>query len=93
MLRIKEILKQKGVTQDDLAFKMGVSRTALNRSINGNPTLETISKIATVLDVDVRALFNPTKESEHLPIYTKHKDEFVYLGTLNADILKSLFDE
>ena len=60
-LRIKEILKEKGQTQKDLAQRMGVAEISLSRSINGNPNLETLQKIADCLEVDISELFAPKK--------------------------------
>lgn len=62
-LRIKEILKEKGQTQKDLAQRMGVAEISLSRSINGNPNLETLQKIADALEVDISELFAP-KEND-----------------------------
>ena len=58
-LRIKEIMKEKGQTQKDLAQRMGVAEISLSRSINGNPNLETLQKIADALEVDISELFAP----------------------------------
>lgn len=62
-LRVKEILKEKGQTQKDLAQKMGVAEISLSRSINGNPNLETLQKIADALEVEISELFAP-KETD-----------------------------
>lgn len=62
-LRIKEILKEKGQTQKDLAQRMGVAEISLSRSINGNPNLETLQKIADALEVEISELFAP-KETD-----------------------------
>ncbi|OAV68384.1 Helix-turn-helix domain protein [Bacteroidales bacterium Barb4] len=59
-LRIKEILKEKKCTIQSLSEKMGVNRVSLNNSINGNPTVDTIEKIAIALEVDVSELFSPS---------------------------------
>lgn len=56
-LRIKEILKEKGMTQKELAQKVGVAEISLSRSINGNPNLETLQKIADALEVEMSELF------------------------------------
>ncbi len=58
-LRISEILKSKGMTQTDLAEKIGISRVGLSKAINGNTTIATLSKIASALDVTVPELFAP----------------------------------
>lgn len=55
--RIAEILKSRGMTQTDLAEKMGISRVGLSKAINGNTTITTLRKIAVALGVDVVELF------------------------------------
>ena len=57
-LRIKEIIKEKNMTINSLAEKMGINRVNLSNSINGNPTLDTLQKIATALDVSVSSLMD-----------------------------------
>lgn len=57
--RIAEILKSKGMTQTDLAEKIGISRVGLSKAINGNTTITTLRKIAVALDVPVPELFAP----------------------------------
>lgn len=56
-LRISEILKSRGMTQTDLADKIGISRVGLSKAINGNTTITTLSKIAAALGVTVPELF------------------------------------
>ena len=57
-LRIKEVLKEQGVTQQELAVKIGVSRVGLAKAIGGNPTINTLEKIATAINVDIVDLFD-----------------------------------
>ena len=40
-----------------MRIKMEMKRESLSRAINGNPTLETLEKIASALGVDVPELF------------------------------------
>lgn len=63
-LRIKEVIKEKGLTIQALADQMGINRVNLSASINGNPTVETLEKIASALEVDITALFGSTNECE-----------------------------
>ena len=56
-LSVKELCKEKGLTIQDLADKMERKRERLSRAINGNPTLETLEKIANALEVDITELF------------------------------------
>nr|DAL98107.1 MAG TPA: Helix-turn-helix XRE-family like protein [Caudoviricetes sp.] len=60
--RIAEILKSKGMTQTELAEKIGISRVGLSKAINGNTTITTLRKIAAALGVPVPELFAAPKE-------------------------------
>lgn len=60
--RIAEILKGKGMTQTDLAERIGITRVGLSKAINGNTTITTLRKIATALGVEVSELFAAPKE-------------------------------
>jgi transcriptional regulator with XRE-family HTH domain len=57
MIRIKELIKEKGLTSKELAQKMGTSAPALSTIINGNPTIDTLEKVASALDVKLIDLF------------------------------------
>ena len=56
-LRVKEICKSKGLLMEELASKLGIARVNLTKTINGNPTIGTLDKIANVLDVPFIELF------------------------------------
>ena len=58
-LRVKDILKEKGITQKELASKLGMTEVGLSKAINeeGNPPLKRIGEIANALDVPVSDLF------------------------------------
>ena len=56
-LRIKEVCNEKGITMSSLADKMNISKVTLSQSINGNPTVGTLQKIAGALGVKVVELF------------------------------------
>jgi hypothetical protein len=87
MLRIKEVAKSKGISITDLADRLGVKQVTLSRTINGNPTIETLRKIAAVLDCDVRELITPTKDQEQTtqtPLYIKNEGGgLINVGTLD----------
>ena len=63
-MRVKELLKQKGMTAKELASKIGISEGALSQSIKdgANPNLQTITKIAAALGVEIPELFAAPKE-------------------------------
>ncbi|MCE5175841.1 MAG: helix-turn-helix transcriptional regulator [Bacteroidales bacterium] len=56
--RIKELCKDKGITFQDLAKRIGSSQASISRIASGsNTTTETLEKIAGVLGVSVNELF------------------------------------
>lgn len=67
VLRLKEILRQKGISGKSLAETVAITETSLSRIINGDqqPRFELLLQIAEALDVDIRELFIPTKVDEN----------------------------
>lgn len=65
-LRIKEILKEKGVTAKSLAESMGKAPQYLNNIINGGKgaSLNTLQEIADALHVPMASLFADYKKAE-----------------------------
>ena len=63
-LRIKEVIKERGTSVQDLAEKMGISRVGLSQHINGNPSVEVLERIAEALDVEVWELFERQDKDE-----------------------------
>ena len=61
-MRIKEILKEKGITLSQLADTMGVSRQALSRQVAGKLLVEKAEEIANALDVPIWQLFASSEE-------------------------------
>ena len=57
MLRIKEVIKEKGLTVKEVAEKLGMSSPSLSDAINGNPTADKLERIAQSLDVPITELF------------------------------------
>lgn len=55
--RIKELIKEKGYTQQQLADEMGISRIGLTQLVNGKPSYPTLEKFAEALDVEMWELF------------------------------------
>ena len=70
-LRLKEILTQRGVTLKEFAKISGISQSNLSNYLNGNisPTLDTLKKIASFLEIDVVELF---KEKDNIELYAKY---------------------
>lgn len=57
--RIRELRKELGYRQEDLALKLGVTRQTINAIENNkyNPTLELAMKLARLLNTRVEELF------------------------------------
>lgn len=64
--RIKELCKKKGTTISAIAEQIGTPQTSLSRALgdNGNPTLETLEKIAAALGVNITELFDQPRSNE-----------------------------
>lgn len=64
-MRIKEILKERGITSKELATSIGMTPTGLSIAIgeNGNPPLSTLRKIACCLNVPVARLFDDEEDN------------------------------
>lgn len=69
-LRLKEILIQKGITLKDFSAQSGISQSNLSNYINGNisPTLDTLNRIASGLNINIVELF---KEKDDIEFYAK----------------------
>ena len=62
-MRIKEVLKEKGVTQTMLANAMGVSKQSITQTLSASSiTTTTLEKIATALNVPIWQLFVSPEE-------------------------------
>lgn len=71
MIRIKEILKEKGLTVNQLADMLEISRQALSKQIQGKMLVETAQRIAESLDVPMWQLFaSPAEVKEDANIIT-----------------------
>lgn len=54
--RVKEILKEKGITQKELASMIEMSEVGVSKAVNGSATKETLEKIAKAINVPVESL-------------------------------------
>lgn len=62
MNRIKDILKEKGITINELAETMGLNRVTLSTQINGTANIVSYEKIASALNVPMWQLFASPEE-------------------------------
>lgn len=62
-MRIKELLKEKGCTQQELADMVGVSYQSMKQTLNApSVTTSTLERIATALNVPMWQLFASPEE-------------------------------
>lgn len=56
--RIKDICQSKGITQKDLADRLGITDISLNKTLRGDyPQLQSLERIANALNVPITELF------------------------------------
>ena len=73
-MHIKDILKQKGLKQNDLADRLGINRVSLSRILSNKNDMRvsTIRKIADAIGCDVAEFFAPAEPAEHTTITCPH---------------------
>lgn len=57
MNRIKDLLKEKGMSQKELAERLGMTEVGISKVVNGSTTKKTMNQIANILGVDVDCLY------------------------------------
>ena len=77
VLRLKDIMGEKGVSGKDLAEAVGVSPVSISNIVQGNsfPKPELLLNIASQLNVDVRELFKPTKGGAILDGFVEYNNQ------------------
>lgn len=76
-MHIKEVLKQRGLKQNDLAVRLGINRVSLSRLLSdkNDMRVSTIKKIADAIGCDVTEFFTPESTAEHNVITCPHCGE------------------
>lgn len=90
-MRIKEVIQEKGLTINRVAELMGVNRVSLSTAINGNPTIETLEKIARALNVEVWELFTPSTSTSDFMALVKDGGDYYHASSLAE--LKGIVNE
>ena len=85
-LRLKEILKEKGITSKWLANEIGMSETQMSKIITGasQPRFETLGQIARILDINFKDLF------KNIGYRKETKDQIIDQIQDNLDKLRQL---
>ena len=85
-MRIKELLKEKGCTQQILANRMNISLSAVKQMVSAESlTTSTLEKIATALDVPMWQLFaSPVEvtDKSELTALIQYKENFYKADTI-----------
>lgn len=85
--RIREIMREKKITTKQVADILNLTESCVAQNINGNPTVKTLSKIASALKVPLWQFFiSPDELGEAL----KDKDFAQSLGLTTLDTLKQV---
>lgn len=56
-LKAKEVIKEKGMTIDEVARKMGITKGSLSAALSGNPTVSYLTRVANAIDCDIKDFF------------------------------------
>lgn len=71
-LRIREVMLEKGISVNEMSEKLGITRQSFYSIVNGNPTMDTLIRIAKILGVNIKQLF---KEDDNGNISDNEKEE------------------
>lgn len=71
-LRIREIMLEKGISVNEMSERLGITRQSFYSIVNGNPTMDTLIRIAKILGVNIKQLF---KEDDNGNISDNEKEE------------------
>ena len=63
-MRIREVIKEKGMTTQEVADQMQISLSALNQSISGNPSIKVLRRIAEVVGCQLGEFFTDELEEK-----------------------------
>ena len=61
---VKNVIKQKGYTIEQVAEKMGVTRVTLTQNLSRNPTINTLQRIADAIGCKVGDFFLDEMDSQ-----------------------------
>lgn len=56
LIKVKEVIKERGLTMVQVANRLGVSKCSLSQLANGNPTIESLHKVAEAIGCDIKDL-------------------------------------
>ena len=86
-MHIKEVLKQRGLKQNDLAERLKINRVSLSRLLSdkNDMRISTIKKIADAIGCDVTEFFSPADTAGHNTITCPHCGEKIVINLSVSD--------
>jgi transcriptional regulator with XRE-family HTH domain len=81
-LRVKQILKDKQITQKELADRMGMLPESLTRILGGNPTMQTLENMAKALKLSIGDLFDDEKVEKKINGYIEFNDKIYKINSI-----------
>ena len=92
--RVKQIMNEKGISQNELARKANLSSSGISTALNenGNPRIDTLIAVSSALGCPLSDLFvESTDDSE--PLLTEYDRQLItYARRLNAQGMDKLLD-
>jgi transcriptional regulator with XRE-family HTH domain len=96
-MRIKEVMAERGITQAELAHRLNKQLITIKKTLAGNPTVETLERIADAIGVPTWHLFaNPDdvcrRPKDELVAMVKFNGEYYHANTIDelASIVEKL---
>lgn len=86
-LLVKELCKQRGISLKTLAERMHITPSALSQSLNTNPSIMTLEKVAQTLGVDLPDLFEKARPT--INGFVQVKDQIVPVTSPNDWVIVS----
>ena len=84
-MKISKVIKEHGFTIQQVADSIGLQRSSLANTIGGNPTVETLRKIAEAIGCNITEFFADESKKKNLTALVDYK------GTLyRADNIEEL---
>ncbi len=79
VFRLREILKDKNMTIGQLSEISGISQSNLSNYMSGkiSPTLDTLNKLASALDIELVDLF---RKKEDIVLMVRYNDELMEIN-------------
>ena len=65
-LNIKQAIKSRGIEVREIANRMGITPTGLSQHINGNPSVEVLTRIADAIGCDISELFDKPESEQNI---------------------------